>query len=218
MRGFLLISVCLHAVAVLLLLRVDTIHDDIPRPGQRIELTLQAFSEPVQTAAATPAPTQEVTPTRAVTEPAWRQQESRTPEPRPASSDRDTLSEPRPAHTDGEAPPAAVADAQAVSGQRQDVDTVSTLRNALASALQARFRYPRRAQKRGWEGTVVISLRILPDGQLTDIQVANSSGVPVLDRAALRSLSEVSISRHVAWLDGREIDMLIPVEYRLTDS
>jgi TonB family protein len=65
---------------------------------------------------------------------------------------------------------------------------------------------------------VVISLRIMPDGQLTDVHVANSSGVPVLDRAALRSLSEVSISRHVAWLDGREIDMLIPVEYRLKDS
>lgn len=95
---------------------------------------------------------------------------------------------------------------------------MKTLRNALVSALQARFRYPRRAQKRGWEGTVVISLRILPDGQLADVHVANSSGVPVLDRAALRSLSEVSVSRHVAWLDGREIDMLIPVEYRLTDS
>jgi len=205
MRRFLLISVCLHAVAVLLLLRVDTIHDDIPRPGQRIELTLQAFSEPVQTAAATPASTEDVTPARTVTKPVTRQQAPATLEPRPANTDTET-------------PPAPVADRQPDGDPQHDVDTVNTLRSALASALQARFRYPRRAQKRGWEGTVVISLRILPDGQLMNIQVANSSGVPVLDRAALRSLSKVSISRHVAWLTDREIDMLIPVEYRLKDS
>ena len=205
MRHFLLISVCLHAVAALLLLRVDAIRDDILQPGQTIELTLQAFSEPVQPAAATPIRTQDVSPTRTVTEPVKGQPKSSIPEPRPVNTDTDAL-------------PAAVADTQAVSGQRHDVDTVHTLRSELVSALQARFRYPRRAQKRGWEGTVVISLRIMPDGQLADVHVANSSGVPVLDRAALRSLSEVSVSRHVAWLDGREIDMLIPVEYRLTDS
>jgi protein TonB len=205
MQRFLLISVCLHAVAALLLLRVDAIRDDILRPGQHIELTLRAFNEPVQQAAATPALPQDVSPARAATKPVTAQQKPSTLEPRPANTDRDT-------------PPATVADTQAVSSQRHDVDTVNTLRSELASALQARFRYPRRAQKRGWEGTVVISLRILPDGQLTDIQIANSSGVPVLDRAAVRSLSEVSISRHVAWLAGREIDMLIPVEYRLTDS
>jgi protein TonB len=205
MRRFLLLSVCLHAVAVLLLLRVDTIHDDILQPGQRIELTLQAFSEPVQAAAATPVSTEDVTPARTVTKPVTRQQAPARPEPRPANTDTET-------------PPAPVADTQAVSDPQHDVDTVNTLRSALASALQARFRYPRRAQKRGWEGTVVISLRILPDGQLMNIQVANSSGVPVLDRAALRSLSKVSISRQVAWLADREIDLLIPVEYRLTDS
>ncbi len=41
MRRFLLISVCLHAVAALLLLRVDANRDDVLRPGQTIELTLK---------------------------------------------------------------------------------------------------------------------------------------------------------------------------------
>lgn len=205
MRRFLLISVCLHAVAALLLLRVDANRDDVLPAGHTIELTLQAFSEPVQQAAATPAPAQHVSPDRVAPTPAAHQHKLSAPEQHLANTDRDI-------------PPAAVTDTLTADAQAQERDAMKTLRNALVSALQARFRYPRRAQKRGWEGTVVISLRILPDGQLADVHVANSSGVPVLDRAALRSLSEVSVSRHVAWLDGREIDMLIPVEYRLTDS
>ncbi len=205
MRRFLLISVCLHAVAALLLLRVDANRDDVLRPGKTIELTLQAFSEPVQQTAATPAPAQDVSPDRMVPTPAAHQHKPSAPEQHPANTDRDF-------------PPAAVTDTLTVDAQAQEQAAMKTLRNALVSALQARFRYPRRAQQRGWEGTVVISLRIMPDGQLADVHVANSSGVPVLDRAALRSLSEVSVSQHVAWLDGREIDMLIPVEYRLTDS
>lgn len=205
MRRFLLISVCLHAVAALLLLRVDANRDDVLRPGKTIELTLQAFSEPVQQTAATPVPAQHVSPDRMVPTPVARQHEQPVPEQRLANTNRD-------------APSAAVTDTLAVETQVQERDAIKTLRNALVSTLQARFSYPRRAQKRGWEGTVVISLRIMPDGQLADVHVANSSGVPVLDRAALRSLSEVSMSQHVAWLDGREFDMLIPVEYRLTDS
>jgi len=201
MQRFLLISVCLHAVAALLLLRVDANRDDVLRAGQTIELTLQAFSEPVQQTAAA----QDITPDRMAPTPAAHQHKPSAPEQHLASTTRD-------------APPAALTDTLTVDAQAQERAAMKTLRNALVSALQARFRYPRRAQKRGWEGTVVISLRILPDGQLADVHVANSSGVPVLDRAALRSLSEVSVSRHVAWLDGREIDMLIPVEYRLTDS
>jgi protein TonB len=205
MRRFLLISVCLHAVAALLLLRVDANRDDVLRAGQTIELTLQAFSEPVQQTAVTPAPAQDIAPERMAPTPAAHQHKPLAPEQHLASMDRD-------------APFAAITDTLAVDVQAQERAAMKTLRNALVSALQARFSYPRRAQKRGWEGTVVISLRIMPDGQLADVHVANSSGVPVLDRAALRSLSEVSVSRHVAWLDGREIDMLIPVEYRLTDS
>jgi protein TonB len=201
MQRFLLISVCLHAVAALLLLRVDANRDDVLRAGQTIELTLQAFSEPVQQTAAA----QDIAPERMAPTPAAHQHKPSAPEQHLASTTRD-------------APPAALTDTLTVDAQAQERAAMKTLRNALVSALQARFRYPRRAQKRGWEGTVVISLRILPDGQLADVHVANSSGVPVLDRAALRSLSEVSVSRHVAWLDGREIDMLIPVEYRLTDS
>jgi len=95
---------------------------------------------------------------------------------------------------------------------------LSNVRAALAHALRAKFSYPRRARLRGWEGTVVIALRILPDGAITDVRVSDSSGIGVLDEAAIRSISAVQIPEAVAWMDGHELAMLIPVQYRLTDG
>jgi TonB family protein len=99
-----------------------------------------------------------------------------------------------------------------------EADMLDSLRSAVYSELQANFSYPRRARLRGWEGTVVITLRILPDGKLTDIRVAGSSGISTLDRAAVNSLRKVSVPQVVAWMDGKELAMTIPVEYRLTDG
>ena len=90
MRRFLLISVCLHAVAALLLLHTDANRDDFLQPGQTIELTLQAFSEPVQQAAATPVPAQHVSPQRMTPTPAARQHKPSAPAQRLASSNRET--------------------------------------------------------------------------------------------------------------------------------
>jgi protein TonB len=92
------------------------------------------------------------------------------------------------------------------------------VRTAVMSALRANFSYPRRARIRGWEGTVVIALHILPDGGICNVRIADSSGIAVLDKAALGALRGVRVPRAVAWLEGREMDMIIPVEYRLTDS
>ncbi|MFO7953429.1 energy transducer TonB [Thioalkalivibrio sp.] len=46
--------------------------------------------------------------------------------------------------------------------------------------------YPDEARRRGLSGTLVLSVRINPEGELLDIEVARSSGEPVLDQAAIR--------------------------------
>ncbi|MBT8116401.1 MAG: TonB family protein [Gammaproteobacteria bacterium] len=226
MRNFLLISVLLHAVAALLLQQAGTYRNELPLPGQTIALTLQTFSEPARSPQTTPAapqetirvqqapapaagksgmPVQDYTENAAaenavieekITQPAQDRIENTQVE---NESDRETV-------------------AQAAQDNPGKRDTLNSLRAAVYSALQARFTYPRRARVQGWEGTVTVSLRIMPDGHLSEIRLADSSGVPLLDRAALRSLASISVPQVVAWLDGREIDMLIPVEYRLTDS
>jgi protein TonB len=40
------------------------------------------------------------------------------------------------------------------------------------------------ARRRGWEGTVTLYIELRADGTIGDVQVAQSSGYPLLDEAA----------------------------------
>lgn len=110
------------------------------------------------------------------------------------------------------AAPAATTPAADDRLARQAVQT------AVTTALKANFRYPRIARRNGWEGTVMLALRVLPDGQLTDILVSSSSGHAVLDRAALHTVQTASVPQAKQWLGDRAVDLVLPVEYRLLDS
>lgn len=46
--------------------------------------------------------------------------------------------------------------------------------------------YPDEARRRGLSGTLVLSVRLNPEGELINIEIARSSGEPVLDQAAIR--------------------------------
>lgn len=89
--------------------------------------------------------------------------------------------------------------------------------SVVVTQLAKHFHYPRLARQRGWEGTVVLSVRVLSDGRLADIRVKDSSGRALLDRAAVRSLRQV---RRLPQLAGRPetaggLQLKIPVTYRL---
>ena len=45
--------------------------------------------------------------------------------------------------------------------------------------------YPRRAVRRGWEGTVVLRVEVSPDGTVTAVDLSRSSGHRSLDEAAV---------------------------------
>lgn len=80
-------------------------------------------------------------------------------------------------------------------------------------------RYPRIAIRNAWEGQVNLGIRVLSDGQLTDIHIINSSGYQVLDNAALNSITLVAnLPEARPWLAGQSIDVVLPVIYKLTDS
>ena len=48
--------------------------------------------------------------------------------------------------------------------------------------------YPRRARRRGQQGSVLIEFDILEDGRISNPRIAESSGIPSLDEAALRAI------------------------------
>jgi len=92
----------------------------------------------------------------------------------------------------------------------------SLLYSDLKRAFDLHFYYPRMAIKRGWEGEVKISLRVEANGYLTHIQVIDSSGYNLLDKAAITSIDRVQIlPAAIALLDGRSLDLILPVQYGL---
>lgn len=87
---------------------------------------------------------------------------------------------------------------------------------------QARFRspptpptYPRRAIDLGQEGEVLIRALVGPDGESREIRIFRSSGIPLLDDAALRAVRRWAFE--AAQINGRAIEawVEVPVRFQL---
>lgn len=121
-------------------------------------------------------------------------------------------------------PPASAAETDIASREPMPAaETETGLRNQLLGELQTRLShyltYPPLARQRGWEGTVLLGLKVASDGYLQEIRVQRSSGYAVLDRSALNSLSRLGHLAEVSlWLNGRGLDMQLPVIYRLVEN
>lgn len=97
--------------------------------------------------------------------------------------------------------------------------TTNEAREALVAELAKHFHYPRIARRRGWQGTVVLSVRILPNGRLANIRVVRSSGRAVLDRSALGSLGDVRrLPQFADRVGSTGLALEIPVTYRLESA
>ena len=93
--------------------------------------------------------------------------------------------------------------------------TEEHLRESILRLVSSRFHYPVLARRKGMQGIVRLQVRIESDGRISGLQVQRTSGYAVLDQAALRSLRLASVPDAAQWLNGRAIDIIIPVEYRL---
>lgn len=75
--------------------------------------------------------------------------------------------------------------------------------------------YPPLAQRRNWEGTVLLRVHVLPNGTPSDIQIERSSGRDVLDESAIRAVqrwSFVPAKRGDQAIAGW---VSVPLEFRL---
>lgn len=82
------------------------------------------------------------------------------------------------------------------------------LRSAQA-ALSRHLFYPPEAVARGLEGEVILLLSLTETGQVATVDIARSSGHPLLDQAA------VDAARRIGKLQGARRQMLFPVNFRL---
>jgi len=78
--------------------------------------------------------------------------------------------------------------------------------------IEAARTYPSEALSRSLEGQVMLSVRVGRTGQVEEVRVASPSGIPVLDRAALR------LARGLGDLPpppGGPLEVRVPVRYSL---
>ena len=85
---------------------------------------------------------------------------------------------------------------------------------AFLARLEQRKDYPYMARKRGQTGTVTIRVHIAADGGLRDATIINSSGVAILDNAAIALVRQSCPFRHET---GEELRMTVPINYNLKD-
>jgi len=77
--------------------------------------------------------------------------------------------------------------------------------------------YPKRAQKEGWQGRVLMEVAVRPDGNVEEVKVKESSGHPLLDQAAIAAVQ--------GWRFAPERDggfplsgiAVVPLVFKLTD-
>ena len=100
----------------------------------------------------------------------------------------------------------------------QQEETDRHLRRSVMELITRELTYPAIARRKGWQGIVKLELHIEADGSITDLQVEETSGYSILDKAALQCLQLASIPGAAQWLRGHAIDIVVPVEYRLLGS
>ncbi len=90
---------------------------------------------------------------------------------------------------------------------------------ALRNRLSRYFEYPWLARQRGWEGRVLLSLTVMGNGDLGNWKIVGTSGYRTLDQSALKAARRIDrLPQASAWLNGKSLEVQVPVQYRLLDS
>jgi len=88
----------------------------------------------------------------------------------------------------------------------------------LHEKLKQHFSYPVLAQRKNWQGKVLLTLRITHKGTIEDVQLNKSSGYSILDQAAITSLVNLGqLPKISSWLSS-DLDLKIPVLYQLIEG
>ena len=89
----------------------------------------------------------------------------------------------------------------------------------LGSAIAKHKSYPKIAQRRGWQGTALLDLKIDSDGNVISANVRESSGRGALDNRALAMVKKASpFPAPPKALQGRSFNITIPVSFKLANG
>ncbi|MET0094116.1 MAG: TonB family protein [Sedimenticola sp.] len=95
-------------------------------------------------------------------------------------------------------------------------ETRQQVKRWLEQQINKRFSYPKLAQRRNLEGTVLIFLVVETDGRIEGLAISDSSGHGVLDRNALTTLQKIKQVRlDTPLLLSQAMELTLPVIYQL---
>lgn len=102
--------------------------------------------------------------------------------------------------------------------KNQQAESKARVISVIYQELNQHFTYPKLAQKRNWQGKVLLSLQVSTNGKINNVQIHKSSGYSVLDQAAIDSLIKVGYLPQISsWLPY-DINLKLPVIYQLTEG
>jgi periplasmic protein TonB len=105
-------------------------------------------------------------------------------------------------------PPTAVSDAI-------DTGDPATVALEISAWLRGFLRYPRAAQRAGIEGRVLLRFKLHPDGSVSALTIAASSGAAILDNAALRLVNQAQPLPTPSGWQSDAIEIEVPVDFEL---
>ena len=99
------------------------------------------------------------------------------------------------------------ADAQAILLNPEDL-------GFFQQKIYSSFVYPKEALINGWEGVAKVRFTLTQDGRIKEIDLAESSGYPLLDAAAILAIKDASpYPFPTEYLQDEELEIILPINY-----
>ncbi|NOX75280.1 MAG: energy transducer TonB [Gammaproteobacteria bacterium] len=96
---------------------------------------------------------------------------------------------------------------------------IQQIQKIIASKLHPHFVYPRLAQIKNWEGTVLLTLNLLGDGRINNVKLYKSSGHSILDQSALQTIKKATVFTEALKLSrGVMVELTLPIVFTLQES
>lgn len=92
-------------------------------------------------------------------------------------------------------------------------------RSILGRAIAKHKSYPKIAQRRGWQGTVLLNIKVDENGNVLSATVSKSSGHKSLDKQALKMVKKASpFPTPPSALRGSSFNITVPVSFKLAGA
>ncbi len=136
----------------------------------------------------------------------------------PVITAKPTVSEAKPEVVVPPAPPAPPPEPVKAGPSEGDIEAArNAFRNAAHRELKKNQRYPRIAQDRGIEGDVKLSINMDDHGNVTGIEIVESSGNKAIDDAAMTAAQKSQLKQHFTEiLHGKINNIIVTVSFKLS--